>query len=85
MKYGLELANAGACGDARTLGELAALAEEAGWDGIFLEDYIVHWSGFSAGHYGSTKCLRPVPSGAESMKTHECRYHMHIFVCLRGS
>src|SRR5579871_3965037 len=44
MKYGLELPNAGIGGDARTLGDLAALAEEAGWDGIFLEDYIV-WQG----------------------------------------
>jgi alkanesulfonate monooxygenase SsuD/methylene tetrahydromethanopterin reductase-like flavin-dependent oxidoreductase (luciferase family) len=41
MKYGLELPNAGCC-DARTLAELALLAEQAGWDGIFLEDYLVH-------------------------------------------
>jgi alkanesulfonate monooxygenase SsuD/methylene tetrahydromethanopterin reductase-like flavin-dependent oxidoreductase (luciferase family) len=44
MQYGLEIGAAGRC-DARALGELARLAEEAGWDGIFLEDYIVHWSG----------------------------------------
>lgn len=44
MYYGLELAAAGVC-DAHTLGELAYLAEEAGWDGVFLEDYIIHWSG----------------------------------------
>src|SRR5215467_3934781 len=30
-------------GDFRALVELAALAEEAGWDAIFLEDYITHW------------------------------------------
>jgi alkanesulfonate monooxygenase SsuD/methylene tetrahydromethanopterin reductase-like flavin-dependent oxidoreductase (luciferase family) len=41
MKYGLNLPNGGACGDARTLAEFAHLAEEAGWDGVFLEDYIV--------------------------------------------
>src|SRR5207244_11231465 len=41
MRYGLVLPNAGPC-DARTLSELATIAEEAGWDGIFLEDYIVH-------------------------------------------
>ena len=51
MKYGIELPNAGPCGDARTLAELAALAEAAGWDGIFLEDYIVHWSGQNAPTY----------------------------------
>ncbi len=44
MKYGLEFPNGGPCGDARTLGELARLAEDSGWDGVFLEDYIV-WQG----------------------------------------
>jgi alkanesulfonate monooxygenase SsuD/methylene tetrahydromethanopterin reductase-like flavin-dependent oxidoreductase (luciferase family) len=44
MKYGLNLPNGGACGDPRTLADLAHLAEEAGWDGVFLEDYIV-WQG----------------------------------------
>ncbi len=44
MRYGLELPNAGVGGDARTLGDLAQLAEAAGWDGIFLEDYLV-WQG----------------------------------------
>lgn len=41
VQYGLELPN---IGDAKTLAEFACLAEEAGWDGIFLEDYIVHHS-----------------------------------------
>lgn len=44
MKYGLSFPNGGPCGDARTLGELACLAEDSGWDGVFLEDYIV-WQG----------------------------------------
>jgi len=44
MRYGLCLPNGGACADARTLAGLAHLAEEAGWDGVFLEDYIV-WQG----------------------------------------
>ena len=33
MHYGLEISAAGACGDARTLADLAQLAEESGWDG----------------------------------------------------
>jgi alkanesulfonate monooxygenase SsuD/methylene tetrahydromethanopterin reductase-like flavin-dependent oxidoreductase (luciferase family) len=41
MQYGLALPNGGPWGDARTLAELAQLAEDSGWDGIFLEDYIV--------------------------------------------
>ena len=45
MRYGIEVAAAGECGDPRTLAELACLAEEAGWDGFFLEDYLVYWMG----------------------------------------
>ena len=41
MRYALNLPNGGAWSDPRTLGELARLAEESGWDGVFLEDYIV--------------------------------------------
>jgi alkanesulfonate monooxygenase SsuD/methylene tetrahydromethanopterin reductase-like flavin-dependent oxidoreductase (luciferase family) len=41
MKYGLDIASAGAAGDPRSMGELAHIAEESGWDGIFLEDYII--------------------------------------------
>ena len=43
MRYGLEISAAGACGDARTLADVAQLAEEVGWDGVFLEDYIMHY------------------------------------------
>lgn len=41
MQYALNLPNGGNWSDPRTLAELAQLAEEAGWDGVFLEDYIV--------------------------------------------
>src|SRR5215469_8399859 len=44
MKCGLSLPNGGVCGDARILAELGCLAERAGWDGVFVEDYIVHQS-----------------------------------------
>jgi alkanesulfonate monooxygenase SsuD/methylene tetrahydromethanopterin reductase-like flavin-dependent oxidoreductase (luciferase family) len=44
MHYGIGLANGGACGDPRSLADFAALAEESGWDGVFLEDYII-WQG----------------------------------------
>jgi alkanesulfonate monooxygenase SsuD/methylene tetrahydromethanopterin reductase-like flavin-dependent oxidoreductase (luciferase family) len=40
MRYGLNLPNGAV--DARTLIEFGALAEQAGWDGVFLEDYIVY-------------------------------------------
>jgi alkanesulfonate monooxygenase SsuD/methylene tetrahydromethanopterin reductase-like flavin-dependent oxidoreductase (luciferase family) len=40
MQYGLTLPNVGVYGDARTLSDLARVAEEAGWDGFFLWDTI---------------------------------------------
>jgi alkanesulfonate monooxygenase SsuD/methylene tetrahydromethanopterin reductase-like flavin-dependent oxidoreductase (luciferase family) len=42
--YALSFPNGGLTGDPQTAAELAALAEASGWDGIFLEDYIV-WQG----------------------------------------
>ena len=38
MRYCLNLPNGGGGGDPRSLGELAALAEDAGWDAVLLED-----------------------------------------------
>ncbi|HEX6681618.1 MAG TPA: LLM class flavin-dependent oxidoreductase [Candidatus Limnocylindrales bacterium] len=42
LHFGLDLPCGGACADPRFLAELAALAESSGWDGVFLEDYIVY-------------------------------------------
>jgi alkanesulfonate monooxygenase SsuD/methylene tetrahydromethanopterin reductase-like flavin-dependent oxidoreductase (luciferase family) len=42
MHYGLSLPNGGECADPRTQAEFAALAEAAGFEGIFLEDYLVY-------------------------------------------
>jgi alkanesulfonate monooxygenase SsuD/methylene tetrahydromethanopterin reductase-like flavin-dependent oxidoreductase (luciferase family) len=41
MRHVLCLPNGGAC-DPRTLGELAKRAQDAGWDGVFIEDYLVY-------------------------------------------
>jgi alkanesulfonate monooxygenase SsuD/methylene tetrahydromethanopterin reductase-like flavin-dependent oxidoreductase (luciferase family) len=38
--YGIALPTGGECGDPRFLVELARAAENAGWDGVFLEDYV---------------------------------------------
>ena len=43
MKYGLVLPLSGINGDIEQLVEYARIAEEEGWEGIFLEDYIVYW------------------------------------------
>jgi hypothetical protein len=44
MRYSIGFPIAGPHADARSLAELARIAEDSGWDGVFLEDYIVHWS-----------------------------------------
>ena len=51
MQYGLSLPNGGPWSDARTLAELAQLAEDSGWNGVFLEDYIVWQSNQSVPTY----------------------------------
>lgn len=40
MKYGLDISPAGPWGRPDQIAELAALAEEVGWDGVFCEDYL---------------------------------------------
>lgn len=43
MKYGLDLSAVGQCGDPRVLAELARRAEDTGWDGFFVEDYVFYF------------------------------------------
>src|SRR5579884_94813 len=43
MQYGIVLPISGIDGDVQRLIEFAHVAEESGWDGVFLEDYIVYW------------------------------------------
>ena len=45
MRHAVDLSPAGSWGHPRTLAGLAARAEAAGWDGVFLEDYVIHPSG----------------------------------------
>jgi hypothetical protein len=40
MKYGVTLPNIGASSDPRVVADLAAAAEEAGWDGVFVWDCV---------------------------------------------
>src|SRR4051812_17530265 len=56
MRYGLALPAAGVC-DARTLGELAALAEASGWDGLVIEDYLVYQGRQDLGTHDPWVCL----------------------------
>ncbi|MBM0231056.1 LLM class flavin-dependent oxidoreductase [Micromonospora sp. STR1_7] len=45
MRHGLEISCGGASLAVSTLVELGELAEHAGWDGVFLEDYLIHYDG----------------------------------------
>lgn len=45
MRFGAYFANFGYLGDARTLVDMAVLAEESGWDGFFVFDHIVPYPG----------------------------------------
>ncbi|MDP9225611.1 MAG: LLM class flavin-dependent oxidoreductase [Actinomycetota bacterium] len=58
MNYALCLPNAGVCGP-RTLGELARQAEGAGWDAVFIEDYLVYQS-TDAPTYDPWVCLASI-------------------------
>ncbi|MEO6512024.1 MAG: LLM class flavin-dependent oxidoreductase [Nocardioides sp.] len=40
MRYGLDITPAGSWGRPEEIAELAALAEDHGWDGVFCEDYL---------------------------------------------
>ncbi len=42
MQYGIELPNQGVYGDIQTLVELATLAEQMGWDGLFIWDCVLY-------------------------------------------
>ena len=53
MRYGLVLPSTCPGDHPWPIVELACLAEEAGWDSVFIEDYIVHWRAKDAPTYGS--------------------------------
>jgi alkanesulfonate monooxygenase SsuD/methylene tetrahydromethanopterin reductase-like flavin-dependent oxidoreductase (luciferase family) len=42
VRYGVALPTGGECGDPTFLVELSESAEQTGWDGVFLEDYICY-------------------------------------------
>jgi alkanesulfonate monooxygenase SsuD/methylene tetrahydromethanopterin reductase-like flavin-dependent oxidoreductase (luciferase family) len=73
MQYGLSLPNGGVWGDARTLAELSQLAEDSGWNGVFLEDYIVWQSDESVPTYDPWVTL-----AAMAMQTKHIRLGTHV-------
>jgi alkanesulfonate monooxygenase SsuD/methylene tetrahydromethanopterin reductase-like flavin-dependent oxidoreductase (luciferase family) len=57
MRFSLTLGAAGPGRDPRSLGELAKLAEDSGWDAMFLEDYIVYQGDPDVPTYDPWVCL----------------------------
>jgi len=78
MQYGLSLPNGGSWGDARTLAELSHLAEESGWDGVFLEDYIVWQSDQSVPTYDPWVALAAI-----AMQTNRIRIGTQVTALAR--
>jgi alkanesulfonate monooxygenase SsuD/methylene tetrahydromethanopterin reductase-like flavin-dependent oxidoreductase (luciferase family) len=68
MRFGLNLANGGPSADPRSMAELAALAEASGWDGVFLEDYLVYQNRVGTPTYDPWVCL-----AAMAMRTERIR------------
>jgi alkanesulfonate monooxygenase SsuD/methylene tetrahydromethanopterin reductase-like flavin-dependent oxidoreductase (luciferase family) len=68
MRYGLAPNMMGMNGDARTLAELASLAEEAGWDGFFLEDYVIHNNPYEAVIYDAWIALTAIAMHTERLR-----------------
>lgn len=49
MRYAVDLPNFGPCSDPAAMGDLAAVADDAGWDGFFVWDHILGWDGLEVG------------------------------------
>lgn len=49
MKFGINVPNFGEYSDPRSFASLAADAEDAGWDGVFVWDHLLIWSGNTVG------------------------------------
>ena len=60
MQYGLVLPLSGIAGDVQRLVEFAHIAEEEGWDGLFLEDYIFYWGNAQTPTYDSWLLLAAI-------------------------
>jgi alkanesulfonate monooxygenase SsuD/methylene tetrahydromethanopterin reductase-like flavin-dependent oxidoreductase (luciferase family) len=68
MQYGLAFPNGGSWGDARTLAELSLLAEDSGWNGVFLEDYVVWQSNQSVPTYDPWVTLAAIATQTKQIR-----------------
>ena len=68
MHFGLAPSGMGMLGDARTLAEIAREAEEFGWDGFFLEDYVLHQTPLEGVIYDPWITLTAIAMRAERIR-----------------
>jgi alkanesulfonate monooxygenase SsuD/methylene tetrahydromethanopterin reductase-like flavin-dependent oxidoreductase (luciferase family) len=73
MHFCLNLPNGGECADPRSLAELAVIAEDSGWDGVFLEDYLIYQNKVGIPTYDVWVTL-----AAMAMRTERVRLGTHV-------
>lgn len=68
MRHGLEISCGGTGIAVSTLVELGALAERSGWDGVFFEDYLIHYDGDDPPTYDPWLMLAAIAAGTERIQ-----------------
>jgi alkanesulfonate monooxygenase SsuD/methylene tetrahydromethanopterin reductase-like flavin-dependent oxidoreductase (luciferase family) len=68
MRYGVTLGAYGDGRDPRGLARLAALAEDRGWDAMFLEDYLVYQGMTGGPTYDTWICLAAMATATERLR-----------------
>src|SRR5215467_16141429 len=57
MRYSINVPNLGDFADARRVGDVARLAEEAGWDGLFVWDHLIGYNRDLVADFAATNLL----------------------------
>jgi alkanesulfonate monooxygenase SsuD/methylene tetrahydromethanopterin reductase-like flavin-dependent oxidoreductase (luciferase family) len=68
VHYGVSLPTGGECGDPCFLVELAGRAEDAGWDGVFLEDYVCYQGDSAAPTCNTWIALAAIAASTERIR-----------------
>jgi alkanesulfonate monooxygenase SsuD/methylene tetrahydromethanopterin reductase-like flavin-dependent oxidoreductase (luciferase family) len=66
MRAAIDMSAIGPWGSPTQLAELAALAERSGWDGLFVEDYVMHPEGFDC--YDPWVALAAIAAATEHIR-----------------
>lgn len=68
MMFSVTVGAVGFGRDPRGLAELARVVEDAGWDGLFLEDYLVYQGDTSQPTYEPWVCLAAIAAGTDRIR-----------------